>query len=906
MSPRLARLATAVIALHAMAAVARAQGGPLQLRSASTESARIEAGGVITAGFTVKNAGADSAHVQPTITVPRGWTVVMGSAPFTLAPGSTESWLVGVSVPGSATAGSYIVLGDLVANGQAVSDSIAVRVNEHRAIEVLSVDVPGWVLAGARYESRFLVRNRGNVASTIALTGSTSRGTHCDAMPSSLTLDPGASATVTVRVAIASALDRTTDDVLELTAVDKADDSVRVTASTRTTVVADQGTGRFATIPAMLSLRSIGGASGVSPVALSGAGLLADNRTAVDFSLQAPVGNQSPYGFGERDEYRANFKNDRYSLKLGDNAYGFSELTSSGMMGTGAQFQGTSGGFSAGAYAQHLRWIPGSNAEEGVFIGTAQDSINRVSTTFVERQSDDGPVSVASIGGGARLPGGAKIQFEAASSDSNRMAGIAGRAAISGAVRKVSYEFGFLNGNSAFAGLARGTTAQDGAISARLSDRVTIAASGSIRVSDFATPLAGVPAQRFETANLSASYGGLATLEYGWLSRRDDGTTSPFDGTQHGLRATTSLPLGPASLSVSYERGTVDATLEPAPRAYNVVSVSARTRLWNGGSISVFGAHDDGNTLTGATTGVANAGISVDLHLPFSLELALSTSAQRATLGVFDGSGGWFSQSDARLDYHFRGGQSLSLRERVWQNPLMQGSVDTRATYLEFRTPIRLPVGPSRGTGRAEGIILDAATGQPLAGALVRLGDQASVTDRNGHASFTGVASGRQRVSLDPTGAAAGVLLVGDAFVDIREQASEPAKFALQVVRGGSVRALVRRLAPALGTLGENKDSMVTVAMEANVLVALQGARDTIYLSSDDRGRVDFGAVAPGSWALVVMPGQPSDHDAFEADRVEVTVRTGERCDVELRLVPRKRTVTFIGNDVALKAKPLP
>jgi hypothetical protein len=485
-------------------------------------------------------------------------------------------------VPGSAAAAAYIVRSELVANGQVVADSIAVRVNEHRAIEVLSVDVPGWVLAGARYESRFLVRNRGNVASTIALTGSTSRGTRCDAMPSSLTLDPGSSSTVTVRVAMSSALERTTDDVLELTAVYKAYDSVRVTASTRTTVVADQGTGRFATIPAMLSLRSIGGASGVSPVALSGAGLLADNRTAVDFSLQAPVGNQSPYGFGERDEYRANFKTDRYSLKLGDNAYGFSELTSSGMMGTGAQFQGTSGSFSGGAYAQHLRWIPGSNAEEGLFIGTARDSTSRLSTTFVERQSDGGPVSVVSIGGGARVPGGVKIQLESASSDSNHTSGVAGRAAISGTVQKVSYEFGFLNGTSAFAGLARGTTAQGGAISARLGGGVTIAASGSVRISNFATPLEGVPAQRFATANISASYGGLATLEYGWLSRHDDGTTSLLDGTQRGLRATSSLPLGPASLSVRDEAFTEDGTLEASHRPF------ARCRpraagAWEGG-----------------------------------------------------------------------------------------------------------------------------------------------------------------------------------------------------------------------------------------------------------------------------------------------------------------------------------
>ena len=50
------------------------------------------------------------------------------------------------------------------------------------------------------------------------------------------------------------------------------------------------------------------------------------------------------------------------------------------------------------------------------------------------------------------------------------------------------------------------------------------------------------------------------------------------------------------------------------------------------------------------------------------------------------------------------------------------------------------------------------------------------------------------------------------------------------------------------------------------------------------------------------MPGELPDHHVFETDRIEVTVQPGQRNDVELRLVPQQRTITFIGNDVALKA----
>lgn len=906
MQPRTALTAMAAIALSALAAGAQAPGEGLRLRAASSDSARIDGGNVLTTVFTVRNLGADTARVRPAITVPRGWTVVMGNAPFAIAPGASETWLVGVSVPGSAPAGAYVIRGALLSGGATVSDSMPVRVNEHRAIDLLSLDVPGWVMAGSRYEARFLVRNRGNVPSSVILSGATSRGTRVVTDPATTTLAPGTGTTVTVRVAMNGALVRTTDDVLELTAVDEADAATRVSASARTTVVPPNSANSFATIPAELSLRSIGGASGVSPAVLAGGGLLPDDATSVDFTLQAPTGRQSPYGYGERDEYRANFRNPQYTIRLGDNPYGFSPLTSSGMMGTGAEYDGALGPLTAGAYAQHIRWIPGSVTEEGAMLGTSPDSARQLYGTFVERQSGGLPVTVGSVGGHVRLAGAGTLNLEAATSDSERTSGVAERARFSGKAGSVSYDVGVLHGGTDFAGIARGTTVQDGVVSSQLGGQFTLTASGSIRVSDFATPLSGVPAQRFSTANLSASWGGVATLEYGVLGRHDDGPVTPLDGMQRGLRATTSLPLGPASFSASFERGTVNADLEASSHPYDVLSISAQTRLWSFGTFSVFGAHDDGNTLTGATSGVANGGASLNLHLPLHFELTLSTSAQRATLGVFDGSGSWFSQSDARLDYVFAGGQALSLSGRVWQNPDIPGAINARAVYLEYRTPLRLPIGPSHAAGRAEGRIVDAETGRPVVGALVRIADQAAVTDKDGRVFFSGLAPARQRVSIDATGAAAGAMLVGDAFVDTRDDPKRPAMFALQIARGGVVRVAVRRMAPALGTLAANSDSMVTEGMEPNVLVALTSARDTIYQSTDDRGRVDFGTVAPGTWTLVAMPGDLPDHHVFETDRVEVDVQPGQRRDVELRLVPQRRTVTFIGNDVALKAKPLP
>src|SRR5581483_343177 len=133
-----------------------------------------------------------------------------------------------ISAPANAAAGMYIVRAT-IAEDPSAADSIVIRVAEVRAAELLPMDVPGWVVAGGDYQARFVVRNRGNVVSTFALTGTTSRGRRCLVDVPSVTLAPGATATVTMRVIGMPATARASDDVVELSATDTRDAFTRVT-----------------------------------------------------------------------------------------------------------------------------------------------------------------------------------------------------------------------------------------------------------------------------------------------------------------------------------------------------------------------------------------------------------------------------------------------------------------------------------------------------------------------------------------------------------------------------------------------------------------------------------------------------------------------------------------------------
>jgi hypothetical protein len=202
--------------------------------------------------------------------------------------------------------------------------------------------------------------------------------------------------------------------------------------------------------------------------------------------------------------------------------------------------------------------------------------------------------------------------------------------------------------------------------------------------------------------------------------------------------------------------------------------------------------------------------------------------------------------------------------------------------------------------------VVDAETGRPIGGTIVRLGDQAALTDKRGRVTFNGLNPERYVVSLDPAETGPGALVTGDATVDLREPSSRPAVFSVAVARGAHLRVLVRRMARAGGTVGAQADSLVAAGALPNVLLALEGARDTLLQATDDNGRLDFGSVPPGNWVVSVRPCDLPDHHVFESDHVTLTLAPGENRELELRVVPQRRAVTFIGDEREIKVKPMP
>jgi len=321
--------------------------------------------------------------------------------------------------------------------------------------------------------------------------------------------------------------------------------------------------------------------------------------------------------------------------------------------------------------------------------------------------------------------------------------------------------------------------------------------------------------------------------------------------------------------------------------------------------MSFYAQHSDGNTLGSDSRSSLTAGMFAGVALGQSVRLTVQSSVSSMERLASETNATMYGQADARLDYRLPSETTIGLRGHMWINPALQGARDGNVVYVEVKKPLGIPVGRQRRLGRVEGRVAD-ANGKPLSGVLVHVGDQMGVTDTKGQVSLFGLPSGVHPISLDAAGAAAQTMLVGDASVTVDGNSSRAASFSVGVARGARLRGRVRVLdfGTTVPEKPEGADSLVDAGALQNVTISLQGARDTLYQTTDDRGQIDFGAIPPGRWTLAVLPGASlPDHHAFQNERIDLQLVPGDQREVELRVVPRKRTITFIGSGETLKVR---
>ena len=850
---------------------------------------KADAGGTITATLQVRNPSLDTLTVVSRITPPDDWSVVLGDTPFTLGPRASDVWLVSVRVSSRTPAGRYVVrLRAIDAWGHfLLADSLLVDVRSRRGVQVALTERPSYGVSGTPYQGSFLVHNVGNVATTFSIRARSSVGT-VQQPDTTLTLAANESRIVKVRVSAALPTAEAVDDVLILRVSDVSDSTVAATSSARVTIVQQAGGGTgLHTVSSTLRVRAADDVAGVSRYELTGGGTLRDGGSErLDFVVRSKPALGSP--FGDREEYHAALEGAHFSLEGGDALYQASRLTSASQRGTGGRLFLGDSTLGAGYFAQRFRFQPDGGTEQGAFVRLGSNGLfmaPHIGLNGVDRR--DGPFAgrILAASGSVNPVGDMVVDVEYAASTTDARRGAA-RSARVGAGTAIHLDAGHLDADSSYAG--------------PLHD------SRYDYVSMLTAPVGGLQLRGSFTASRTSSrffalrstydlHTGVAELSY--LGRFAVGYTSyaraislrPGVEMQRGITARAEQGLGALRFWGSGESGQV-TLVDSTSRAYSVltggVSVQAGRSM-----LSVFGESSrDALVLRGAER-VAMVGVDAQLQLTGSTRFAVLGATSR-----MERPDGGYAYADARLMQTLPNGATVTARVRIGGQDLHEALLGQRLAYLEYSTPLQLPIGPSREPGRVQGRVVDQQTGRGISGALVRLGPQAAITDDDGRVNFAGLPAGSYRVALAQQLSSGTTVFNGNPDVRVDSGTRRPATFDVAVEPAGRIAGTIRRLVVARTGMGSEPDSLADGGPMEGVTVLLLGGRDTLYRTTDARGQYLFTDVPSGAWTIMVQGDLPPQVQ-WEHERVNTELKAGGALVVDFRLVPRRRKVKIVGGD---------
>jgi len=884
--------------LAAMIACAPVMAGAQDVRIVSGRPNWSVNGTTVTATFVIESAQSHPTLVTPRVELPADWRLVTGGAALTLRPSESSLLIVSAMVPVRTVAGAYglrVALIDSVSGARLAADSIRIVVQPRRALDVALVNHPGFILSGKSYDAEFTVRNRGNVVSGIELKTRSAMGS-ASLAHDTLTLQPSESRTIAVHVTRATTSGMAMDDVVELIARMPDDAATQRRASARVTVVPPAATSLddFQRVPTQLALRAAS-TSGVSPFVVTGAGQVRDGTSErIEFLMKGRPGPSSL--FGDRDEYRVDFRSPTWHVRAGDHLFSVSSLTGGSQEGMGVGADKRLGDWGVGGYTEAFRRSPGHSGETGAFVSARPADGVRLALNGVARNGGPQRGQLGSMSASMDRGG---VSFEAEVAGSANGSGAPAFARLlhaSGEQRGVSFDVGHSKSDETFLGPQRG--AQHDFLSASMSptEQVDVNVSASSHASTDALLFGFRTQDRLRLASLGVTLSKLVTLEAAGAQHvRRFGASN--DEHQTSLRARATPVFGRFGATVTAEYGRTMADSARA-RAFSDLAVNLGMNAATH-SVSLFAQRYSGGSVLKGLDATLSLGGSASVRLADKVDATVIATSTRLETAVPY----WVGNVDAQFSHLLRNGATVSLRTRVMQGGFGLATSMPAVAYLEYSMPFGMPVARLRTPGRAIGRVVDASTGHGVANTLVRLGPQVGITDKDGRVSFGGLPAGEHRVSLAQATSYSDAVFIGNPVLHVENTPSAAQHFTLRLANGSRIELSARRYAVSRTGIAGSPDSLVDVGPLTGVGFRLIGERDTVYRASDENGRVTFTDVAPGKWLIEADGDVPSFH-RFSPETQTVYLSAGETRAVSFRLIPRPREIRIMNQGEELQAMP--
>jgi hypothetical protein len=430
------------------------------------------------------------------------------------------------------------------------------------------------------------------------------------------------------------------------------------------------------------------------------------------------------------------------------------------------------------------------------------------------------------------------------------------------------------------------------------------------------------------------------------LLRSDALLPADFDFHTTRLRWGLSKTLGRLSIQAFLTNGSYADRLLNIVRPLTQVSFYSQYNTGKGLSLSLYNLNGD-NNFYGPPQQSTTLGASMALQLKKSLRVTMNyekykaqstllnpgalvilttPTAQNASLtpGLLVSQGAQDrDQFFATATQTFSNDTSLTL----WARSLKSTTVPDESTvFLTYDIPFGVQAGRKTSIGTIRGRIFRGGEegSPPLAGIIVTTGNVSAVTDGRGEFIFPSLAPGTYNLTVSKKSTGLGHVAQVRMPLAVEVKGGETTRVDIPIVSSSVITGRVMLFAFAGGEggaeapgaakpgeagaakPGEAAANLVEAGGLARILVEITDGSEVVRALSDDAGRFAFRDVRPGSWSLKIDAEELPPMHYLEQETYALLVKGGEENHVEIRVLPRRRTIRIIEKGTIREEKKKP
>jgi hypothetical protein len=784
-------------------------------------------------------------------------------------------------------------------------------------------DAPEAVMAGEAYEIKARLTNGGNVTLDVEITARTSRDYSLTLSAGKLTLKPGQAVPITVSVKTPDDLAKSFKHTVTLKAKAKGPHVAETSLSAGTEVLAKSTEiDLYHRIPATLTLRAMGERnerdSDGFDAKLEGKGWLEEEkRRRVEFLFRGPD-TQEKGLFGERDEYYMNYFDPDVDLRVGDQSYGLSYLTSYSRYGRGfeAIYHPEDEALGLGGYYLENRFTAPDWEERGVYAAKALSPQAKLKLNYLDKESksynaySDVKDDIYSIEGEFKPTKDTRLYLEYAEGERNvgsdSFEDTAYRVEAHGAMGETRYAFNKTHAEPDFYGYYNDSDYMYGSVNFPVSGRLR----GFLSYSGYETNLDLRKDKGYTAAKETLLQSGINySFDGGWYAqfafddfhRKDSFYPPSYDVEEEAYRFSVGRSAGKfnyrAEVRFADQYDGVKRSFA-SPWNYSFyISYMPKSELY----FTLYGGFGDDSAIEGSRL------LSDQDNLGFSLHWQ---ATRRLTFNSWYTKYNFNSKSPESDNYRFEGRYAMP-DESYWifearRNDWEYGENAETEYVISYSIPVDIPVGKKSSLGSLQGRIFRAeADGKsPISGAIVTLNGDKATSNASGRFSFS-APPGEYRLNIDRASVGFGKTATEKLPAKRRVEAGKTTNVELTIVEAANVsgQVVLASEEPVHATkeeavvVGEFGMAEVPKAFKG-ILIELEREDEIIRTMTDDEGEFAFKDIRPGPWKFKAYDYNIQAYHYIQNPEMTITLSPGEKKDITVNVVPKKRRIEILEEGV--------